>query len=62
MSPSNMSFCHIDYYELKVPKKQPVQGHPSSFLLQKAGTISHVKGTLPVLGGWKTSLSPETGN
>ena len=47
--PQNMLLWHLDYFELKLLKKQPVQkGDPDTPLSPESKKlISHVKGTPP---------------
>ena len=55
---------HMDYSELKLLEKQLVQeedSDPSFCPPEIRKWISHVKGTLPVLGHRETSSSPEVG-
>ena len=63
--PQNVPQWHIDYFELKLLKKQPMQGgcsHSPFCLPESRKYISHVKSAPPASGSRRTPLSPETGN
>ena len=56
---------YIDFFEVKLLKKWLIQEEhfdPLFSLLESRKSISPVKNALPIPGGRKTSLSPETGN
>ena len=63
--PPKMPQWHIDYFEVKLLKKELIQeGHsdPPLCLPENRELISHVKGSLPGSGSRRTPLSPEAGN